>query len=112
MTQLNGYHIHVYFNEQSAPQAEVLREKAQDFWGEARVGRFHRQPVGPHTSGSFQVYLTVDEKDKASNWLTQELGGLSAIIHELSGDNYRDHTENVMWFGKKQPIDVSIFKPA
>lgn len=111
---IRGYHIHVYFNKASASEqtALELREKAKAHWGEKVVGRFHRDPIGPHTTGSFQIWIDKDQRDEAIEWTTANRNGLKAMMHKVTDDHLHDHTEAVTWYGDGAPqiLDTSIFK--
>lgn len=115
---IRGYHIHVYFNKASASEqtALELREKAKEYWGERAVGRFHRDPIGPHTTGSFQIWIYKGQRDEAIEWTTANRNGLKAMMHKVTGDSmeahFHDHTEAVTWYGEGAPqiLDTSIFK--
>lgn len=116
MGRLRGYHIHVYFNKatESEQVAHDLCEKAKADWGEKPVGKFHLDPIGPHLTGSFQIWVNPEQRDFAIDWTTQNRNGLRAMMHKVSDDgHHHDHTEAVTWYGDLGPdiIDVSIFEP-
>ncbi|MCI5060640.1 MAG: DOPA 4,5-dioxygenase family protein [Alphaproteobacteria bacterium] len=110
---VQGFHIHVYFNKLQEPLGRQVWEQAKKDWGGDRVGRFHTKPVGPHTTGSFQVWVNPSEAHKALNWTTNNRNGLKAMIHKVTDDDFHDHTESVTWYGDGGPhiLDTSIFKP-
>jgi len=112
---IRGFHIHVYFNKATAEEqvASDLRDKAKNDWGDAAVGRFHRDPVGPHLTGSFLVWVNPDQRDFALDWTTDNRNGLRAMMHKVTDDDHHDHTEAVTWYGDLGPdiIDISIFEP-
>ena len=35
--------------------------------------------------------------------------GLTIFAHTSTGDDLADHTEHVIWFGKSEPLNLSIF---
>ena len=112
--KIRGFHIHVYFNKATAEEQTALdlREKAKKDWGEDVVGRFHRDPIGPHLTGSFQIWVNPEQRDFALDWTTENRNGLRAMMHKVSKDgHHHDHTEAVTWYGDLGPdiIDVSIF---
>lgn len=114
LEDIRGFHIHVYFDKdtESEMKASRLREKAKQDWGDAAVGRFHRNPVGPHLTGSFLIWAEPDERDKALSWTTKNRNGLKAMMHKVTSDDLHDHTEAVTWYGDGGPhiLDISIFK--
>lgn len=114
MSKIDGYHIHVYFKKATASEetAKTLREQAKADWGEKAVGRFHRDPIGPHLTGSFLIWVNPEQRDFAIDWTTKNRNGLRAMMHKVSDDgHHHDHTEAVTWYGDLGPdiIDVSIF---
>jgi DOPA 4,5-dioxygenase len=115
MHDIRGYHIHIYFNKQTKSEetATVVWDKAKTDWGEKNVGRFHRDPVGPHTTGSFLIWVDSEKRDYALEWTTNNRQGLKAMMHKVTDDDFHDHTEAVTWYGDGGPhiLDTSIFKP-
>lgn len=108
---LKGFHAHIYFD---AGQIEA----AQQFAAEARarfrcaVGHFHERPVGPHPRGSCQLSLSAEEFGRFAPWAAEHRGELTIFAHGLSGDDWADHTQHVVWFGPSETLDLSIFGQA
>ncbi len=115
LSDIRGFHIHVYFNKLTKTEdiARDVREQAKKDWGDASVGRFHLDPIGPHKTGSFLVWVEPEQIHKALDWVTANRNGLDAIIHKVTDDDLHDHTEAVTWYGAGNPqiLDTSIFKP-
>ena len=104
-----GYHAHVYFDSTTRDAAERLREGlAQRFSFE--LGRWHEQPVGPHLQAMYQVAFATDQFAKLVPWLMLNRGGLSILVHPLTGDDEADHDANSLWLGERVPIDVEFFR--
>ena len=103
------YHAHIYFDEETASQAEALCVNA---WRECRVGlgRFHRKPVGPHPRWSCQLSFDADEFDRLIPWLDEHRDGLDILVHPLTGDALAEHTEHARWLGDAVALNVAIFE--
>ena len=55
LSKIKDYHAHVYYDANSKPFAESLREDLEKRFPEAVYGRWHDRPVGPHPDWSFQM---------------------------------------------------------
>ncbi|MBE7940386.1 MULTISPECIES: DOPA 4,5-dioxygenase family protein [Ramlibacter] len=100
-----AYHAHVYFDASTVEQARALCDQAGALFKVA-VGRLHEQNVGPHTRWSRQIAFSADEFDRIIPWLDQHRGGLDILVHGLSGDDLKDHTEHAYWLGKEWPLNL------
>ena len=100
------YHAHVYFDAASYQQARQFYETAGRRF-DLRVGRFHRQPVGPHTEWSCQIKFDHKQFDQIIPWLEQNRNGLSLLVHGDTGDNIPDHTDHAAWLGEEVALDLS-----
>ena len=55
-TRIMAYHAHVYYDpDTSRGEATLLRERIGELFPDARLGRWHDQPVGPHPAAMYQV---------------------------------------------------------
>ena len=105
-----AYHAHVYFDEHSVEFATGLCERAGHRFG-LQVGRVHRRPVGPHPRWSCQIAFPRKHFDELVAWLDEHRDGLTVLVHGLTGDDLRDHTEFAYWLGDSVPLDLSMFQP-
>ena len=39
-------------------------------------------------------------------------GGLTVLVHGLTGDDLADHTEHAAWLGEPVELDLSVFDKA
>jgi len=109
MSQIQGYHAHVYFDADTIEQARALCEGAAEKFG-AVMGRIHERLVGPHVDWSCQLAFDHGQFSDVMLWLALNRGGLVVLIHPLTGDDLADHTEHAMWMGAVRPLDVGMFK--
>jgi aromatic ring-cleaving dioxygenase len=106
---LPAYHAHVYFDAATIDQARALVEDAGRQFKVA-VGRVHEKNVGPHPRWSCQIAFSAKEFDRLIPWLDEQRNGLDVLVHGLSGDELKDHTEFAYWLGNEHTLDLSIFK--
>ena len=110
MTELKGYHAHVYYNADTKPLAAKLRET---IIGKFTVepGAFSDEPRGPHPISQFNVTFEVPEFQNIVPWLMLNHDGLDVLIHPLTESSYDDHSKNAMWLGTPVPMRLDILRP-
>lgn len=102
------YHAHVYFDEVSVEKASALCAGAGELFGVA-VGRVHQKLVGPHPCWSCQLAFDKTQFEALIPWLEDNRGGLTILVHGLTGNDLADHTEHAAWLGDAVPLNLSIF---
>lgn len=105
---IEGFHAHIYFDETELAQAQGFARKARENFG-VPVGHFHTKPVGPHPRGSCQLTLRTDDLGPFALWAMENRGDLTLFVHGLSGNDLEDHTQHVIWLGRSEPLDLTIF---
>lgn len=108
MAQIRDFHAHIYYDANEVEQARELAARAAQRFG-VRLGHFHLAPVGPHPRGSVQMTVAVDRFGELATWLAVNRVGLTIFAHASTGDDLRDHSQNVIWFGPSEPLDLTIF---
>ena len=103
-----AYHAHVYFDRDTRAQAEALCRAAGETFGVA-VGRVHQKRVGPHPHWSCQLAFDAAQFDALVPWLEANRGGLTILVHGLTGDDLKDHTTHAAWLGAPATLDLSVF---
>lgn len=106
MKTIHGYHAHVYFDEHTYDQALNLSQTASQLFP-LRMGRMHQQSVGPHPRGSCQLSFKAALFGEVIPWLLNHRKGLTVFVHTLTGYDYLDHTDNAIWLGDVENIDLS-----
>jgi DOPA 4,5-dioxygenase len=102
----DAYHAHVYYTPHTIAQARALCEAAaREF--DIEMGTMHEKPVGPHPEWSCRLVVPAKELEALVTWLDEHRNGLDVLVHGLSGDEIRDHTELVHWLGKPYPLDLT-----
>jgi aromatic ring-cleaving dioxygenase len=110
MTEIQGYHAHVYYDPQTKPKAAKLRET---ILGQFKVeaGGFSDEPRGPHPISQFNVIFETSEFDKVVPWLMLNHEGLDVLVHPLTDSSYNDHSINALWIGTPVPMKLDILRP-
>jgi len=108
LMSIKAYHAHVYFDDDTFDQAKALCEAAASTFG-IKMGRLHRGPVGPHPRGSCQLSVPLKKGGEIFPWLMENRNGLTVFAHGLSGDDYQDHTDYVMWLGESEELKPEVF---
>jgi aromatic ring-cleaving dioxygenase len=105
---IRDFHAHIYFNPPELEVARALAEAAREHFA-VGVGHLHLKPVGPHPRGSCQLTVQPGQFGDFAQWLVLNRGGLTIFAHASTGNDRADHTEHVIWFGRSEPLDLSIF---
>ena len=58
-----------------------------------KVGLVHQKAIGPHPKWSYQITFSFNHFEQFIPWLEKNRQGLSVLVHALTGDNLKDHTE-------------------
>lgn len=106
---IKGYHAHVYFDESTIEQAKALCEAAGKKFA-ATVGRMHHRPIGPHPSWSCQLAFDRNNHTDLLTWLALNRNGLTILIHPLTGNDLKDHTNYASWMGEPQALNLNVFQ--
>jgi DOPA 4,5-dioxygenase len=102
---VHGYHAHVYYDHDTFPVAEKLRESLAASLP-VELGRFSGEQVGPHPVPQFQVIFKTDAFAAVVPWLMLNRSGLDVLIHPLTDDMVDDHTVYALWLGS--PIKLKL----
>jgi aromatic ring-cleaving dioxygenase len=103
-----AYHAHVYFGPDTLERAAALCRAAGETFG-VQVGRVHQRRVGPHPQWSCQLAFDAAQFDTLVPWLEANRGGLTVLVHGLTGNDLADHTTHAAWLGAPATLDLSVF---
>jgi aromatic ring-cleaving dioxygenase len=111
MSEIRGFHAHVYYNADTKPQAAQLREA---ILGKFTVepGGFSDEPAGPHPISQFNVIFETSEFHNLVPWLMLTRDGLDVLVHPLTDSSYNDHTANAMWLGAPVALKTDMLRHA
>jgi DOPA 4,5-dioxygenase len=105
-------HAHVYYGALQKKIARELRDRVEaEFGGLCRVGPLS-PPRGPHLKANFEINFEPELRERLVPWLERNRMSLSVLVHEVRGDDARDHSEHARWLGPKLELDFSAFAPA
>ena len=108
MTEIKGYHAHVYYDSDTFEQASELCDRAGKRF-ELSVGHKHQKPVGPHPRWSCQLAFKPELFGTVIPWLALNRKGLTVFIHPETGNDLQDHTEHTIWMGSMEKLNLDIF---
>ncbi len=107
---IKGYHAHIYFDESTILTARLLCERSQQRFNHIDVGRMHRKPIGPHPCWSCQLAFKRDRFADIFSWLTLNRNGLTILIHPLTGNDLKDHTDYAAWMGSPAILNLNALQ--
>lgn len=110
MSDVKGYHAHVYYDAETKPKAEQLRAALA---GKFKVepGAMSDEPRGPHPISQFAVIFETPEFQHVVPWLMLNRDGLDVLVHPLTESSYDDHSKNALWLGTPVPMKFDILRP-
>ncbi|GAB4537713.1 MAG: DOPA 4,5-dioxygenase family protein [Haliangiales bacterium] len=106
---IRGYHAHVYYDQDTRDHAARLRTWIEGQF-DARLGRWHDAPVGPHLSAMYQVAFPPHVFATLVPWLALNGGGLSILVHPETGDDLIDHTQYALWLGPQLDLNTDALR--
>jgi len=110
VTEIRGYHAHVYYDAATRQIAEALRENILGIFA-VEPGNFSDEPRGPHPISQFNIIFQTGEFEKIVPWLMLNRAGLDVLIHPLTDSSYDDHSKNALWMGTPVPMRLDILRP-
>ena len=105
---IDDFHVHVYFDPDEVDRARTLAAALAEAF-DLPVGHFHTRPVGPHPRGSVQLTVPTERFGAVATALSVGRAELTIFAHASTGDDFADHSRNVIWFGPSEPLDLAIF---
>ena len=111
MSQIKGYHAHVYYTPETKPIAARLREAIIARF-KVEPGGFSDEPRGPHPISQFNVIFETPEFHTVVPWLMLNREGLDVLVHPLTDSSYNDHTAYAMWLGAPVALKTEILRHA
>lgn len=104
-----AYHAHVYYDQETLAFATQLCHEAGERF-QLPVGRLHEKEVGPHPLWSCQISFRDHDFESFIPWLDAHRQGLTVLVHGLTGDNLKDHTDYAYWLGEAVPLKLAMFQ--
>ena len=110
MSEIKGYHAHVYYDPATKPKAAALREQIIAKFT-VEPGGFSDEPRGPHPISQFNVIFETPEFQHIVPWLMLNREGLDVLVHPLTDSSYDDHSKNALWLGTPVPMKLEVLRP-
>lgn len=111
MSEIKGYHAHIYYDQATKPAAAQLREAlAAKFNIDAGV--LSDEPRGPHPVSQFAIIFETPEFPQVVPWLMLNRDGLDVLVHPLTDSSYNDHTALAMWLGNPVALKTETLRHA
>ena len=107
MSEIKGFHAHVYFDQSTVEKARALCTTCRDTFG-VEMGRVHEKPVGPHPDWSCQLAFGPDKFADVIAWLMLHRDGLVVFVHPDTGEVLEDHRDRALWMGDVRPLNLSV----
>jgi len=108
--RIHGYHAHVYYDPTSRERAARLRERLAAAFPDARLGRWHDVPVGPHPEAMYQVAFAAERFAALLPFLMLNRDGLTVLVHPETGDDHADHSRHAAWLGAVLPLRLEVLR--
>ena len=108
-TDIESYHAHVYFDEDTFQKAALIRKWAAERFS-VELGDWNAAPRGPHVTPSFYFGFTNDLLPVIVPWLQLNSLGLTILIHPNTDDPRADHLYYALWVNRSQPVNGYAMK--
>jgi aromatic ring-cleaving dioxygenase len=102
---IHGYHAHVYYDMETRPRAERLRETIGATLG-VEVRELSDEPRGPHPVPQFRFTFAAAQFENVVPWLMLNREGLDVLVHPLTDNSYDDHSRYAVWLGA--PVTLKL----
>ena len=109
---IQSYDAHVYYPLNSRALAEAMRAQAVAELQGVRVSSLVDRNVGPHPMPMFQLQFLPERLAEIIPWLMKNRRDLAVLVHEVTGDDPRDHTKGALWMGRVLELDMSKLDPS
>jgi len=107
--KIDGYHAHVYYDAETRPRAERLREEIAATLG-VEVRELSDEPRGPHPVPQFRFMFTTAQFDTMVPWLMLNRQGLDVLVHPLTDNSYDDHSRYAVWLGAPVALKLNTMR--
>jgi aromatic ring-cleaving dioxygenase len=107
--KVDGYHAHVYYDAETRPRAERLRETIANTLA-VEVRELSDEPRGPHPVPQFRFTFTAAQFENVVPWLMLNREGLDVLVHPLSDNPYDDHSRYAVWLGSPVALKLNTMR--
>jgi aromatic ring-cleaving dioxygenase len=107
--KIDGYHAHVYYDAETRPRAERLREEIAAALG-VQVRELSDEPRGPHPVPQFRFMFTTSQFETVVPWLMLNRQGLDVLVHPLTDNSHDDHSRYAVWLGAPVALKLGTMR--
>jgi DOPA 4,5-dioxygenase len=75
-----------------------------------RWGACIRSPSGRIRAGVVSFAFDSAQFDKLIPWLDENRGGLTVLVHGVTGNDLEDHTTHASWLGEPVELTLEVFR--
>ncbi|MDG2522534.1 DOPA 4,5-dioxygenase family protein [Caulobacter segnis] len=104
-TDIESYHAHIYFDEDTYQKAALIRRWAAERF-EVELGDWNLEPRGPHVTPSFYFGFANEQLSTIVPWLQLNSLGLTILLHPNTDDPRADHLYYALWVNRSQPVNA------
>ncbi len=116
--EIREYHFHIYWfldDQTTKEQAMELRNKILELNKTKLVAvpleTVNHEPRGPHPIGSYEVWVPCESfAFMYSFFILNRPSNISILLHPLTREELRDHTERAVFLGANVPLKVSALE--
>ena len=103
------FHIHIYFGPDTRASALQLRAHlATTDAFSVELQTIREEPIGPHPVPMFNAHVDRANFTAVVYWLMLNHGAHPILIHPMTGDDLRDHTDHALWLGT--PLSLHLHR--
>jgi len=110
----NGFDFHIYYRPASVAESKYvkeLHERIRREFPELRIYKLWDTPMGPHPTAMFEVgTFTPHQTGAFFCWLVVHRGPLSVLVHPITDDKWKDHSDLITWMGTPWPLYAEYLK--
>ena len=106
---MKRFHVHIYFDPATLKTACLLADRTEQT-NLFEFVKLHEQPIGPHPTGMIEGHFGELSNIFVLDWLEANRGSFSVLIHQDTGDDFKDHTDGARWLGKEMALDFKFFE--
>eukprot|EP00842_Homolaphlyctis_polyrhiza_P006375 jgi/Hompol1/6739/HPOL_001546-RA len=115
--EIKEFHFHVYWfvkDPKTHAKAIELRDKIlalneSGYFVAKPLNRVNEIPIGPHPIGSYEVWVPQEHFARAYSWfLLNRPPELMILLHPLTRQERRDHSERAVFLGGPPGIPIKL----
>ncbi|KAF9009567.1 DOPA-like domain-containing protein [Cyathus striatus] len=114
-SEIKEWHFHIYFKQRNKDEHRealelrdaVLRLRRDGAFVAVPLFRVNTDPIGPHSIGSYEIWVPSETFASVFSYLCLNRGNLSILVHPLTREQRADHEVRNAWIGPSFPLDLS-----